>query len=102
MSDTIANLLTHNAVGGVGPGSSAKQSDAPPELIEAAQNFESIFLSQFLETMTKDLQDGAFGGGDNPLTDMIKDEYAKMISKSGGIGVGDAVLREMLKMQEIS
>ena len=31
---------------------------------------------------------------------MLQDEYAKLISRSGGIGIADAVLREMLKMQE--
>jgi hypothetical protein len=31
---------------------------------------------------------------------MLQDEYAKLISRSGGIGIGDAVLREMLRMQE--
>jgi Rod binding domain-containing protein len=32
---------------------------------------------------------------------MFTQEIAKMISKSGGIGVADTVLQEMLKIQEI-
>ena len=30
------------------------------------------------------------------------DEYAKLISRSGGIGIADAVLRELLRAQEAS
>jgi Rod binding domain-containing protein len=33
---------------------------------------------------------------------MLRDEYAKLVSRSGGVGVADAVLREMLKMQEVA
>jgi peptidoglycan hydrolase FlgJ len=70
----------------------------------AAQEFEGIFLAQVLGTMTQGL------GGDDLLGDgqsgffyeMLNDEIAKLISRSGGIGVADAVLREMLKAQEVT
>ena len=38
----------------------------------------------------------------DPFHDMLNDEYAKLISRSGGIGVADAVLKEMLKRQEVA
>jgi Rod binding domain-containing protein len=41
------------------------------------------------------------GQGD-VFRDMLNDEVAKLISRSGGIGVADAVLREMLKAQEMA
>jgi hypothetical protein len=31
---------------------------------------------------------------------MLQDRYARLISRSGGIGLADAVLGEMLKAQE--
>ena len=73
-------------------------------LRHAAQEFEAIFLAQVLGTMTQGL------GGDDLLDDgqgevfrdMLNDEVAKPISRSGGIGVADAVLREMLKAQEVA
>ena len=73
-------------------------------LRHAAQEFEAIFLAQVLGTMTQGL------GGDDLLGDgqgsffyeMLNDEIAKLISRSGGIGVADAVLREMLKAQEVA
>ena len=102
MNDTLMSFIG-NATASVGGAASGRDplQNAPAHMVEAAREFESVFLSQFLETMTKDLQGGALGGGDNPLTGLIKTEYASLISKSGGIGVGDSVLREMLKMQEI-
>jgi Rod binding domain-containing protein len=33
---------------------------------------------------------------------MFDDEIAKLISRSGGVGVADAALNEMLKAQELA
>ena len=47
--------------------------------------------------------DHLLGGGESDVyRDMLNDEMAKLISRTGGIGVADAVLREMLKMQEVT
>ena len=69
----------------------------------AAEEFESVFIAQVLRGMSSGLEaDGPLGGnGDDPFSSMLQDEYARLISRSGGIGVADAVLREMLKTQEI-
>jgi Rod binding domain-containing protein len=70
----------------------------------AAEKFEAIFLAQVLGTMTQGL-----GGGDllgdsqgDAFREMLNEEVAKLISRSGGIGLADAVLREMLKAQEVA
>lgn len=71
---------------------------------EAAEEFEAFFLSQFLNSMTSGLQtDGMFGGGESEkvFRSMLNEEYAKTISRQNGIGVADAVFREMLAMQEV-
>ena len=83
------------------PGGDAPRSDA---LQHAAQEFEAIFLAQVLGTMTQGLGgDDLMGDGkDDVFHDMLNEEIAKLISRSGGIGVADAVLREMLKAQEIA
>ena len=43
-----------------------------------------------------------FGGGNSEKVyrDMQVDEYGKAISKAGGIGLADSIMREMIKMQE--
>jgi Rod binding domain-containing protein len=76
--------------------------DAAPELRRAAEEFESVFLGQILHGLTQGLGGPglAGGGADDPFASMLQDEYARLISRSGGIGLADAVLREMLKAQE--
>lgn len=73
---------------------------ASPALLRAAEQFEAVFLAQILRDFTA----GAVAGGSaeaGPFASMLQDEYARLISRSGGIGIADAVLREMLKAQEV-
>lgn len=70
---------------------------------ETAQDFEAVFLSQMMKPMFEGIQtDGMFGGGqaEQMYRDLMVDEYGKSVSKAGGIGIADAVMREMIKMQE--
>ena len=85
-----------DARGGVG--------NRPGALEAAAQEFVAIFLAQMLQSLTADLGgDGPLGGGEgDPFRDMLTGEITKLISRAGGVGVGDAVLQEMLKMQEVT
>jgi len=69
-----------------------------------AEEFESVFLGQFAQTMFAGVKsDGPFGGG--PAEDIFKSllagEYGKTMARSGGIGIADTVYREILKSQEI-
>ncbi len=88
----------------------APKSDANAEAWRAAaEEFEAIFLAQMLATMTQGsglqgLGGGAGAGGDGQdiYQDMFTQEVAKLISRTGGIGVADAVLQEMLKTQEVT
>jgi peptidoglycan hydrolase FlgJ len=65
---------------------------------QAAQEFEAVFLAQVLAK----LNPGLDGDDQSPFHDMFNDEVAKLISRSGGVGVADAVLKEMLKSQEVA
>jgi flagellar protein FlgJ len=40
------------------------------------------------------------GAGEKIYRDMQVDEYGKALSRSGGIGLADSIMREMIKMQE--
>ncbi|MBL4615581.1 MAG: rod-binding protein [Magnetovibrio sp.] len=74
------------------------------KLRETAQDFEAVFLSQMMKPMFEGIQtDGPFGGGqaEQMYRDLMVDEYGKSIAKAGGIGIADAVFKEMLKMQEV-
>lgn len=81
---------------GQAPGSNGR-------LRAAADEYEAVFLSQMLETMTSGLKtDGPFSGGqaEGIYRSMLNQEYGKAIGKAGGIGIADAVYREMLRIQE--
>lgn len=68
-----------------------------------AEDFEASFLSQMLKPMFEGLQtDGPFGGGSAETTwrSFLVDAMAKQTVKTGGIGLADRVVAEMLKTQE--
>lgn len=79
-----------------------------PEQVEktrkSAQEFEAMAVAQLLRPMfeTVDTSKGLFGGGKGEAAwkPLMVDEMGKMLAKAGGIGIADAVLKEMLRMQE--
>ena len=77
---------------------------APDKLRETAQDFESVFVFQVLDTMYQGLgTDGLFGGGqaEKMFRSIMNEEIAKSISAHGGFGIGKAVYGELLKLQEM-
>ena len=84
--------------------STAKTADAA-KARAAAENFEAFYLSQTFEQMFQDVEpDSMFGGGqgEKVFRSMLFQEYGKAVAKSGGIGLADAVQREILKLQEVA
>lgn len=82
-----------------GKGMDASKIDA------VANDFESQFISQMLENMFSTVDtNGILGGGEGEevYRSMMIDQYGKLMSRAGGIGVADHVKREMLRMQEVS
>lgn len=81
------------------------KSASKGEIDEAAQEFETVFLSQMLQHMFVDVDMNPMSEGDSPGEDIYKsmliDEYGKILSRAGGVGIADHVRREMLKMQEV-
>jgi len=74
---------------------------------EQAEDFESVFLSKVLNEMFSTLEGGsgplgAEGAGGETWRSFLVDEYAKEISKAGGIGVADHIMRELISVQEQS
>ena len=70
---------------------------------KAGEEFESMFLGQMLSHMFSGIETNEmFGGGhgETMMRSMLVDEYAKEMTRAGGIGIADAVTREILKVQE--
>ena len=88
---------------------SKSQSPTPTTAFEkkawdTATNFEAVFLSQILKSMSIGLQsDGPFSGGQSEeiFRDVLNEEISSQIARSGGIGVSDSIYREILKTQEV-
>lgn len=76
----------------------------PDEVGAAAQEFEAVFLAQMLNHMFAgvDLSNGPFGGGpgERAFKALMVDEYAKLTTRAGGVGIADNVMRTMLDAQE--
>jgi peptidoglycan hydrolase FlgJ len=69
----------------------------------AAQNFESFFLQQSFESMFQGIgNDTLFGGGagESIYRSLLLQEYSKLAAHGGGVGIADAVQREILRAQE--
>ena len=70
---------------------------------KAAIEFESVLLSQILDEMFSGLEaDGPFGGGmgEKMFRGIMNQEIAGSIARQGGVGIGDAVYKELLQLQE--
>ena len=71
---------------------------------KAAQQFEGVFVSEFLGSMFDGIStDGPFGGGQGEamFRSLMLDEYGKQIVARGGFGLTDSITRSLLAHQEI-
>ena len=84
----------------------AKKKVTAEQIEHTAQEFEAMFLSEMMSHMMDGVidSDGPMGGGhaEDIYRSFLNDEYAKIMSRSGGVGVADMVKREMLKLQEVA
>lgn len=70
---------------------------------KAAEEFEAFFISQVLEHMFAGIRtDGPFGGGhgEGIFRSLMLQEYGNVIAAQGGIGLSDALVRDMIRLQE--
>lgn len=70
---------------------------------KAAQQFESVFITECLGQMFEGIPtDGPFGGGqgEEMFRSLMTDEYAKQIEQQGGFGLAASVTQQLLKLQE--
>jgi Rod binding domain-containing protein len=98
LMDTQTTL--HAAQGAKAP---ARTQDAE-RAKQTAQDFEAQFLSQMVEQMFSGVgTSGLFGGGNGEkmFRSMMFEQYGKVLARAGGIGIADAVQREILKAQEV-
>jgi peptidoglycan hydrolase FlgJ len=79
------------------------QRPVPPEVQRAAHEFESVFLSEMLGPMFEGLKTDGLGGGgtgEEIFRPLLIERYADAISHAGGVGIADAIVRELMRLQE--
>ena len=81
---------------------SGNTAQTPEAMQQIAEEFEAVFLAQMMEHMMGESTEASFGGGpsENAFKSMLNEEYAKVMAKAGGIGLGDALMREIMALQE--
>ena len=114
MEQSVISHYPQAASGGLPPALNTFALGKKPLSAEARQrvamDFESMFLSQMLNTMfpgSDDFSDGAenvMGDmfGDETYRGWMIDEYAKQIAKAGGIGIAPIIERQLLQYQEVA
>ena len=91
---------------GFGPTPALKGTGITPAAAAKAratsQDFEAMFLTSMFGQMLNNVGEGPFSGGQAAKTwrSMLTDEYAKNVAKSGGVGIADAVYRQLIAQQE--
>jgi flagellar protein FlgJ len=95
--------ITGSAVTAAQPGAAAAPQDAAAAH-KSGEDFEAFFLSQVFEHMFSGVgNDALFGGGQSETIyrSLLLQEYSRVAAKSGGVGLADAVQREILRAQEV-
>ncbi len=89
----------------VGNAAAPQGGDVPQQKLQrAAEDFTAVALNELLKPMfdTADTADGLFGGGaaEQAFKPMMVSEIAKQIARTGGLGLAQPVLQQMLRLQE--
>ncbi len=80
-----------------------QQPSEADALRRAAEEFESVFLGEMLGPMFDGLDTEGLGGGgmgEQIFRPMLIERYAESISRAGGVGIADSVVREFMRMQQ--
>jgi Rod binding domain-containing protein len=95
-----AETLPRTPIGGTLAGSPAGSHGATRRV---AQEFEAQAIAAMFQPVFAALPtDGPFGGGqaEAQWRPMLVDAIARDMARAGGLGIGDAVQRELLRVQE--
>lgn len=80
----------------------AHRTDTAAKAMEAAQEFEAVFLADAFKTMFQGVEADPLSGStaSQNWRELLVDEYAKDMVRRGGIGLAAPIARELLKVQE--
>lgn len=105
MADLAATVVPPGLTAGAPTAVSTAELAKRGQIEKTAKDFEASFLSVMLNQMFAGVSTEApFGGGhgEEMFKSFMSDAIAKKVTASGGLGVSDAIGREMLKLQGLS
>jgi hypothetical protein len=71
--------------------------DASPEELQAARGLEQMYVKQMIDEMRKSIPDNEWmpsSQGEKIFRQMLDDEYSRMITESGTIGIADLIVAD--------
>lgn len=98
MADEISSIALPGA-----PLPMTQQQAEQDEVRRVAEEFEAVFLAQMLAPMFEGLQTDGLGGGgmgEEIFRPMLIERYAEALSRAGGVGIADSVVRELIRLQQ--
>lgn len=98
-----ADMAARQMQGQMAPSLNGAHAYDRQKMREKAEDFESFYLGQMLQPMFANIEaaEPFNGGPSNKIwKSMMVDEIGKELTKSGGIGIADVVMRELIAMQE--
>jgi len=104
ISETSFSMQAQNAMLSGKRDMTPTKGHTTEQLRQVAEDFEAVFIGQMLQPLFRNLgAEEPFSSGESEKMwrTMQVDEYGKAIAKSGGIGLADSVLKEMIKLQEL-
>jgi len=103
VSPAADQLLAFQAVSGINRAPALAGVRSAAQAQKAGEDFEAFFLAQMLDQMVAGIPtDGPFGGGSAEFIyrSLLNQEYGRVLSRAGGIGIATQVQSEILKLQE--
>lgn len=82
---------------------SVRAATGPDAAQEAAKGFESVFLTQLVDSMFAGLEtSGYFGGGnaEKLWRGFLVEHIAEAFAERGGVGIADAVKAQIIQLSE--
>ena len=102
---SAADLTVASALTSAKPSAALAVPKTAAGIDKAAKDFEAVFINEMLGAMFEGIKtDGAFGGGpgEEMFRSLMIEQYSKSIANQGGFGLGPAIKRQLIALQEKS
>lgn len=104
LTPDTASFLLHASQGDANAATKKlKDAKSHEQIEQVAKEFEAVFISEMIKPLFEGIEvDGVFGGGkgEEIFRGMMLQEYGKMLSQTGQIGISDAVKQQLIQLQE--